>query len=61
MKCELLQTFWQSGKDYKNLTHMPFIPAVPLLVIYSIEAQLTLERYGFELCGPTYMWGFFPQ
>lgn len=39
---------------------MPFIPAMPLLVIYSIEAQLTLEQYGFEVCGPTYMWVFFP-
>ena len=57
MKYKLLQTLWQSGKDYKNLTRMSFIPAIPLLLIYPIEAQLTLEQYGFELCGS--LTGFF--
>lgn len=37
MKCELLQTFWPSGKDYKILIHMSFNPAVPLLGIQSVE------------------------
>ena len=36
---------------------MSFIPAIPLLLIYPIEAQLTLEQYGFELCGS--LTGFF--
>ena len=36
---------------------MSFIPAIPLLLIYPIEARLTLEQYGFELCGS--LMGFF--
>ena len=57
MKYKLLQTLRQSVKDYKNLTHMSFIPVIPLLLIDPIEAQLTLEQYGFELRGS--LMGFF--